>query len=422
LYNWIDPTGVKCNHHIGLSLIILMKSVRAFLTLVITMLLCGGFSEACSWDYLIWQVRSKDADPLYRFVKDGRAGYIDGTGKVVVQPTLRFFGNYGGEFHNGLLLQGVGDGPYLNSAGKIALDTGFERNWEFSEGLAVAMRDGEDKWGYIDKTGKFVIEPKFETSPNGYVSPFADGLAKVRVGLKEGYIGRNGEFVIRPAFPYATDFSEGFAIVALSGPCTYGGDGPCLGNELYGSRDYAKEFPSCKLAFINKTGKTLPEQDFEDARSFSEGLAAVRKNCKWGFIDIRGKLVVPYQFDQAFSFSDGLARVGKHTAGKWSFASWGYIDKSGKLAIPFQFEMADEFSDGLAPVGTFDEESRSWGNYYYINKQVLRAFPGTFAEASHYYKGIAHVMLSRSEKKREFAYIDAEGKQIFRYNVIDGDD
>jgi hypothetical protein len=35
---------------------------------------------ACEGGYLIWIPRAKSADPLYRFVKDGKAGYIDGKG------------------------------------------------------------------------------------------------------------------------------------------------------------------------------------------------------------------------------------------------------------------------------------------------------------------------------------------------------
>lgn len=396
-----------------------MTLVRLLSCLLIAILFGGIPANACSWDYLIWQVRSKGADPLYRFTKNGKAGYIDQSGKVIVKPTLPFYGNYGGEFRDGLLLNGMASGPYLNSVGKTALDTGLEHNWEFSEGLAAAMRSGENKWGYIDKTGKFVIEPNFESYPSGYVGSFSEGLAMVRVGAKTGFIGRNGEFVIAPQFAFAADFNEGLAKVAVSGPCRYWDpDSPCPGGDVYGSNDDKTDYPACRFAFVDKSGKTLAEQTFEDARDFSEGLAAVQKSGKWGFIDKQGKLVIPYQFDRAFSFSDGLARVGKDKDGKWSFV-WGYIDKSGRLSIPYQFEMAEKFSDGLTPVGTFDDKSKSWGNYYYVNKQGVRAFPGTFAEASHYYKGIAHVMLSRSQTKRVFAYIDVSGRQIFRYKVTE---
>lgn len=41
------------------------------------------------------------------------------------------------------------------------------------------------KWGYIDKQGKMVINPLFDSTES-----FAEGLAAVRNGDKWGYISR----------------------------------------------------------------------------------------------------------------------------------------------------------------------------------------------------------------------------------------
>jgi len=60
------------------------------------LLLVPFFANACSWDYIIWQIRSRSADPLYRFVENGKAGYIDRTGKVVIKPQFEAYGNQGG--------------------------------------------------------------------------------------------------------------------------------------------------------------------------------------------------------------------------------------------------------------------------------------------------------------------------------------
>lgn len=48
---------------------------------------------------------------------------------------------------------------------------------------------------------------------------------------------------------------------------------------------------------------------YEDADSFNEGLAAVKKDGKWGYIDETGKTVIPFEYDYAFPFSEGLAVV-----------------------------------------------------------------------------------------------------------------
>jgi len=62
--------------------------------------------------------------------------------------------------------------------------------------------------------------------------------------------------------------------------------------------------------YIDKTGKTVIEPQFDDARNFQEELARVKINKKWGYIDKTGKMVIEPQFDRAFGFSEGLANVG----------------------------------------------------------------------------------------------------------------
>ena len=181
----------------------------------------------CSWDYPIWIPRTKTADPLYRFVKNGKAGYIDGQGKVVIPATLPLFGNGGSEFQDGLLEIGGSNGRYVDPSGRVVLDPGLHRGWDFSEGLAVAMRQAESLWGYINTKGAFAIPPRFETFPRGYVFSFSEGLAKVEVKGRVGFIDRSGRWVIEPRLLDATDFSDGRSRVVLEGPCVYLSEGPC---------------------------------------------------------------------------------------------------------------------------------------------------------------------------------------------------
>jgi len=82
---------------------------------------------------------------------------------------------------------------------------------------------------------------------------------------------------------------------------------------------------------------------YEDAQTFSEGLAAVKQNGKWGYIDQDGKTVIPFQYDLACAFSEGYAVVGKYV-GTTNYDRYqlGFIDKNNKLTW---------FEDG-----TYDEE------------------------------------------------------------------
>ena len=92
---------------------------------------------------------------------------------------------------------------------------------------------------------------------------------------------------------------------------------------------------------------------YDNAYSFSEGLALVKKAIKWGYVDKNGKEVIPFSYDDAYSFSEGLALVKKAI-------KWGYVDKNGKEVIPFSYDDACSFSEGLARV----YKDGKWGFIY----------------------------------------------------------
>ena len=62
---------------------------------------------------------------------------------------------------------------------------------------------------------------------------------------------------------------------------------------------------------------------YDEAMTFSEGMAAVKQDGKWGFLDSTGKLVVPLKYTDAMSFHNNLAIVSNGS-------SYGFIDKTGK--------------------------------------------------------------------------------------------
>jgi hypothetical protein len=67
-------------------------------------------------------------------------------------------------------------------------------------------KDG--RWGFIDGTGRFTIEPQFEE-----VEPFSDSLAVAYKNGQPFYIDRDGHTKIRGPFREATPFVNGLAAV-----------------------------------------------------------------------------------------------------------------------------------------------------------------------------------------------------------------
>jgi len=343
-------------------------------------------------------------------------GFIDQTGKVVVPPVLKYWGGNGGaEFHDGLLEIGVSHGVYVDRSANTVIDKGFFRGWDFSEGLAVAMPKDSKKWGYINTSGEWVIDPRFDTYPNGYVSPFRGGFAEIEVAGKIGYIDRTGAFAIAPRFLKGESFFDGFARVVVEGPCSYSNPEsvcPDSGAVPNGTKQDAR-LPSCKYTFVNRSGKIISDDRYDYAGHFAEGLAPVRVGERWGYIDKTGKIVIAPKFDKAAPFSDGVALVSANEL-------YGYIDHTGKYVIAPRFTYAEDFSGGLAVVGSLDS------GVWYIDSKGKQAIAGKFAIASGFFKGLAHVRLKSAStddvetfSSGKFAYIDRTGRRVFTYTIGD---
>ncbi len=148
-----------------------------------------------------------------------------------------------------------------------------------------------------------------------------------------------------------------------------------------------------KYGFIDETGKEVIPCIYDDADSFSGGLANVKKDGKWGYIDKLGKEVIPCIYGWADSFSEGLASVKKD-------GKWGYIDKLGKEVIPGIYGWADSFSEGLASV----EKDGKWG---YIDKTGKEVIPCVYYRIGSFSEGLASV-----KKDGKYGYIDKLGKEV----------
>jgi hypothetical protein len=64
---------------------------------------------------------------------------------------------------------------FIDLNGRIVIPPTFDNVWQFSEGLASAWQNG--LVGFIDRSGKFVIPPRYQ-----YGKAFHDGLAEVQLG------------------------------------------------------------------------------------------------------------------------------------------------------------------------------------------------------------------------------------------------
>lgn len=247
----------------------------------------------------------------------GKDVYIDEKGDVI----LSNLGQGGlNDFHEGLVAMTNDEGQtgVIDRTGKFVIEP---RRWGigyFSEGLAAAAYGPDWKWGFVDRRGDFMIRPIYDS-----VWPFSDGLAKVEVSKKQGFIDKTGKFVFPPQFDDAGSFFQGLTTVKV-------GD---------------------KWGVAAKNGQITIAPRYARLWPPSDGLVAALTEGKWGFIDLTGTPVIRPQFAATSGFFRGRAAVKVGT-------KWGFIDKSGQFVVQPQFDFANGFSAaGLAPVGYFDHSS-----------------------------------------------------------------
>jgi hypothetical protein len=323
---------------------------------------------------------------------------------------------------------------YINKLGKIVIEPKFDSAYLFHEGLAIEpqfdaatkFEDGiacvklSKKYSYIGPQGKPIFPQEYDLA-----FPFSEGMARVGGDHKLGYIDKSGHPAFSAQFSQASIFSEGLAAVKVDN----------------------------KWGYIDKTGKIVINPQFSDASPFQEGLASVTVggkesglglliDGKVGYIDKTGKMVVEPKFDMGRSFSEGMACVNLN-------GKWGFIDKTGKTVINPQFLMADGFSQGLAPVMIIKpgEEQKSSGDRGlgygmslpekksagFVDKTGNFVIPPQFEYASQFVDGLARIyqdcqslrgmFLQGSKQAIYFAvipvggkvgYIDLKGKQVWQ--------
>ena len=196
------------------------------------------------------------------------------------------------------------------------------------------------------------------------------------------------EYVTPCKWAYIGNFFDGLAVVKNFG---------------------TSEFSLGYSGYIDRFGKIQIDLVWDDALSFSEGLAAVKKDGKWGYINQTGDVVIPLQFHSADYFSNERALIG------FADGTYGYITPTGEL-ISSGWRTSQAFSEGFAAVLSLD------GKCGFIDIEGNVVVQPTYSHAMPFNEGLAAVRIDN----RNYGYIDCNGNVVldFKYNsatsFIDG--
>ncbi|HEY9773803.1 MAG TPA: WG repeat-containing protein [Planktothrix sp.] len=166
---------------------------------------------------------SEGLAPIYL---NGRWGFIDKSGQFVIKPQFDYCLQYSEGLAAVLVNHRVG---FIDKRGRFPIKPRYDGAQSFSEGLTrVTVRDRLTKVFHstvidmdgrtifelnkIKQTGEFVVKPVFP-----FADSFSEGVAVVATNERKfGFIDRSGAFVIPPRFEIgATSFREGRACIGL---------------------------------------------------------------------------------------------------------------------------------------------------------------------------------------------------------------
>lgn len=239
----------------------------------------------------------------------------------------------------------------------------FSQIGYFANGI-VPVYDKDNVWYFMNEYGEYELNISDSVGDNiSEVGLYNEDVFPVCVNGVYSYYDKDFKKQIGD-FEYAGSFSEGVAAVKDNGEWKLiNNKGQDVSKEVYKDVIMDERGICCnkerifvkkdnEYIMIDSSGKHIGEESFEEAKIFvNDDYTAIKKNGLWGYADVSGKIVIEPEYQDAQSFSMGLAAVLKD-------GKWGYIDISDKFVIEPEYNQCHNFSSkGTA----FVQNNSYWG-------------------------------------------------------------
>ena len=306
------------------------------------------------------------SEGLACFETDSSVGAIDSSGKMILefkQATAL------SPFSHGLAVlthrHAEERRSFVNRKGQVVFNA-WENGLVYIDpfdayGYSFAT-DQKGNRGLLDTAFRLVFPLKYE-----YIAPLSYNRFLVTKDFKSGITDRSGKWLVQARFDEIDAFTpdqkmfakenERWGIYDSTGKLLHAYD--CDGLLYTGGLIMLNKWntPNDPLnALADTAGRiVVPYGRYDDCSSSQDGLAMVynrldpvnaairNKTLRFGYVDLNGKERIPLQYEDAYSFQEGLAKVKKN-------GKWGYIDTSGKMVIDPLYDLAGLFYNGYARV------------------------------------------------------------------------
>jgi hypothetical protein len=272
---------------------------------------------------------------------------------------------------------------------------------------AYQMIEGEQRYGYIDLSGTFVIEPVYD-----YAENFSEGVAVVRTG-------------------------ENYQVISTSGTVVFDNN-----NTIFPFRNGMAAFMNIKedtllYGYIDTMGKILIEPSFIFADSFNEegqAYVALPGGKSYQLIDKAGKVLETYEVDlggnYTYAFEDGYILYGISDTMKYGVLKvdgttvlepiYSAISYLGRDLFAVKSPELESYSVMFDPSALFNASGDQLTDYTLYDVQH---FNGEYSSAAN--DTYVYFMDSSGKEVTSLPSFDGEGKLSLLGNTvkaeIDGD-
>lgn len=139
--------------------------------------------------------------------------------------------------------------------------------------IILPLKNLEDKYGYIDTTGNWIITPEYDDA-----SPFNEGFASVCKNDSCFYINKEGQKTSNHIFEETESYKDGVAIVKK--------------DNLY--------------FLINRSGQYI-SKGYQDINEPSDNLFVCKLNNLYGAINNKGEIIIPFTYAKLGNFKNKFA-------------------------------------------------------------------------------------------------------------------
>lgn len=352
-------------------------------------------------------------------------GYINEKGDFIIKPSFISAEDFQS---NGLAFAGDGsDIGIIDRNGNYITQERFSYISPFSEGIAIG--DTESGFKAIDEKGQIVFEA------NSFIADFKDGMAYFSQKSTDerylyGYIDKLGKIVIQPKYEEAGSFVNGKALVKL-GENNYeiiDKSGKTLSSFNHYYTGYMGEGliafrgkSDDKAGYMDEDGRVMIPPSFDYVEAFQDGFAVVGLYedfyTRYGLINSKGNYVIKPEYSEIRNIGEGMFAVGIPINNEWvdMGSKYAIANSSGEILTDFVYYGVRDFKDGLASVNNNSST-------FFINNEGKRS--SIIAAAD----GIGEFMLCgdviKANIDNRLAYMNKKGDVIWKadneYKITQG--